>query len=208
MILMGLDTATRTGAAWGPIGGRPEWEAFTAKGASLGEKLSRFRAWLGAKIDAVKPALIIYESRYLPVARQPRIVRAGTAAAAAPSGVPPINIDVLKLLLGLDGVVEEMAFDRGIELREATSAEFIRYFTGTSRHGGRQQKKAATIAACARMGWVTASDDVADSLALWAYAEFIMAPEVAARRMAGAGRELALHGTLEQPRQDRIGRRA
>lgn len=206
-MILALDTATTSGAAWGNVGTQPQWTAFTAKGASLGAKLWRFRAWLNSVIDETNPTLIVYESRYLPVGRQPRVVRAGTAVGVAPAGTPPINIDVLKLLLGIDGEVHEVAFGRVIELREATSAEFIAYFTGKARHGGRAAKKAATIAACDRMGWVTESDDVADALALWAFAEHKVAPEIAARRMAGAGVELGLRGTLDRPVQTRIGRR-
>lgn len=85
--------------------------------------------------------------------------------------------------------------------------EITSYFTGTTKHGGRENKKKATLAACARLGWDTVSDDAADALALWAYAESILAPEMAARRAAGANLELPLHGTLAAPFQQRIGRR-
>jgi hypothetical protein len=213
-MILAFDVATRTGWASGEVGGIPEWGVaeFTSK-SGTGEVLSRFRFWLMSKVLAIKPDLIAFEAPYVPVARAPRFVKAGSVPhgpfplmAAAP-GPPPMNANTLRRLLAMNGLVEEIAFERGIKCREATVLDISRFFTGTVTHGGRANKKAATIAACRRLGWDTVSDDAADALALWCYAEHVLAPVIASRRMAEARMELPLHGTLAAPAQDRIGRR-
>ena len=207
-MILALDTATRVGWASGEPGGEPEWGvADFASRSGTGEVLSRFRFWLMSKVIAWKPDLIVFEAPYIPVARAPRFVKAGTAVAAV-AGPPPMNASTLRRLLAMTGLVEEISFERGIKCREATVLDITRFFTGTTHHGGRANKKAATIAACRRLGWETVSDDAADALALFAYAEHTLAPEIASRRAAGARMELPLYGTLATPTQARIiGRR-
>ncbi len=206
-MLLALDSATTTGAAWGELGGQPQWATFAAKGDSLGEKISRFRFWLMSRVMALRPEWILYEAPYIPVPRAPRFAAAGTAVSRAPSG-PPMNAATIELLCGFTGTIQEIAFERQIKCRSATVLEITRWFTGTVKHGGRANKKAATIEACRRLGWDTVSDDAADALALWAFAEHVLAPQLASRRAAGAALELPLHGTLARPAQDRIGRRS
>lgn len=206
-MILACDIATTSGFAWGAVGETPQWEAVHFKGKDTGEVLSRLRFYLTEKVTLLKPSRICLEAPYIPTPRAPRIVRAGTAVANGLSGPPPMNPHTLRRLLAMCGLVEEIAFERKIECREATIQEITSYFTGTTRHGGRANKKAATIAACRRLGWETVSDDAADALALWSFCEFILAPEIASRRLAGASIELPLHGTLAAPTQQRIGRR-
>jgi crossover junction endodeoxyribonuclease RuvC len=215
-LILALDVATRVGWAAGETGATPQFGSvdFASK-SGTGEVLSRWRYWLMDRIFSFRPDLCAFESPYIPVARPPRLVRGGSTVARA-SGPPPMNALTLRRLLAMTGFVEEIAFERGIPCYEATVLDISNYFLGTTKFMGRNyeerrgSKKAATIAACRRLGWeVGENDDAADALGLWAYAEHILAPETSARRMAGAGLELPLHGTLAAPtRQDRIGRRA
>jgi crossover junction endodeoxyribonuclease RuvC len=205
-MILACDVATTTGFAWGNIGETPKWNVVNFSGKSgTGEVLAKFRFYLMDRILVLKPEILVFESPFIPVARAPRFAKAGTGIAAV-SGPPPMNALTLRRLLAMTGLVEEIAFERGIKCREATVLDITRFFTGTTRHGGRANKKAATIEACRRLGWVTVSDDAADALSLWCYAEHIIAPQIAARRAAGARLELPLHGTLADPVRDRIGR--
>jgi hypothetical protein len=206
-MIIALDTATVSGMAFGKIGGEPQWETFKAKGDSLGEKKSRFRFWLMSRVIAIQPGLLAFEAPYVPVPRDPQFVRAGTDPSRAPKGPPPMNPATLRLLLALSGTVEEIAFERGIKCRECVSGEFVKFWTGKGSWGGRDAKKAAVMRVCRQRGYDVADDNAADSLALWHYAEFIVAPEIASRRAAGASLELPLYGTLAAPAQARIGRR-
>ena len=203
-MILALDTSSSTGAAWGEIGGSPEWEVIKFKG-EFGEKVSRFRFWLNSKIGEVRPQVLAYEAPYVPVPRAPKFVKSGTLVPVPIGGAPPMNAETIELLCTLVGLVREIAFERGIEPMRVTTLQATQYFTGTTRHGGRAKKKAATIARCRQLGWETASDDVADALAVFAFAEGRLDPIIASRRAAGAGEQLPLHGVL--PTQQRIGRR-
>ena len=71
-MILALDTATTSGACWGNVGETPQYESWVAKGDSLGEKKSRFRFWLMAKVMAFQPDLICFEAPYIPVQRAPQ----------------------------------------------------------------------------------------------------------------------------------------
>lgn len=207
---LALDVATRVGWASGEVGGTPTFGVadFSSKGGN-GEVLARFRMWLMREVEALKPDLIAFEAPYIPIARAPQFVRSGTEFGRAAGGAPPMNPIVLRRLLAMVGLVEEIAFEHQIRCREATNQEIAKFFIGKARvPGGRPAKKLMTIEACRRLGWQTVSDDAADGLALWSFAEHILAPDVSSRRSAGAGLELPLHGLLAPvPVQQRIGRR-
>lgn len=207
-MIIALDIATAVGWASGRPGDEPEWGArnFAGKGGT-GEVVAKFRAWINERCYTLKPTLVVFESPYVPVPRAARFVRAGTDPASAPPGPPPMNPLVLRRLLGMIATVEAVCFELRIPCAESTSAEITKFFTGRARWGSREAKKAETIRVCSIYGWTTVSDDAADALALWHLAEFKVSPEIASRRRAGAGAELALHGTLDAPTQARIGRR-
>jgi hypothetical protein len=198
MKILALDPGTTTGWAVGSPGETPVWGARNlGVGKSSGQVISVFRAWLNTIIYQEKPSLIAFEAPY--------IARAG---AAKPGGPPPQNAMVLRRLLALVGQIEAIAFELRIEVCESPTQEFCKYFTGKGRWpGGRDEKKRQTILACHRYGWLDVSEDSADALSLLAFAESIIAPEIASRRRAGAGEELPLYGTLNAPAQARIGRR-
>jgi hypothetical protein len=98
-------------------------------------------------------------------------------------------------------MIEAVCWRQQIEVYEARPSEISKFFLGNAKQGGRANKKAATIKMCRLYGWDTVSDDAADALALFAYAEHTIAPQIGSRRHASAGRELPLHGTLEIPRE-------
>jgi hypothetical protein len=172
-MILALDTATTTGWAAGRPGERPIWGARRFPGGSTGEMLTIFRAWLESRCDELRPALIAFESPYIP------------RPSARFRGAPPLNPLTLRRLLAIVGMVEAVAWQRQIDCIERNPSEIAKFFLGNSRQGGRDAKKAATIKMCAIYGWQTVSDDAADALALWTMAEALTAPQLAARRGAG-----------------------
>ena len=168
-MLLALDVATTVGFAFGKPGETPAWgsRSFAGKGGT-GEVVGKFRHWLGERCYALKPTLLTFEAPYVP---RPQM-RVG-------AGPPPMNPLVLRRLLAMVGTVEAVAWELRIECREATPAEITKFFTGRARWGGREQKKAAVIAACERLGWMVGdNDNAADALALWAMAEDILCPGI------------------------------
>ena len=169
-MILALDTATTVGWAVGNPGDTPRWGARNFAGdGGTGEVVCKFHYWLMSACDKAKPSIICYEARYIP----------------ARHGGPPTNVATLRRLLALAAQVEAVAWELRIECRESTVAEITKFFTGRVNHGGRDNKKAATIAMCARYGWDTVSDDAADALALWAMAEAKISP--AHGRLRGVG---------------------
>lgn len=196
-MILALDIATHVGWCQGAPGSAPQYGTadFTSK-SGTGEVCARFRFFLMDKVLALKPTLIAFESPYVPVPRGPQIVRAGTAPARAFKGPPPMNPMVLRRLLAMVGLVEEIAFERAIKCRECVSGEFVKFWTGKGSWGGRDAKKEAVMRVCRQRGFSPPDDNAGDALALWHYAEATIAPEIASRRAAAARLELPLHGML------------
>lgn len=183
--ILALDTATVSGFAYGRPGERPTWGAWNSAAPTTGAMLHKFREQLLRLCDSVQPTLIVFESPYVPR----EYYQHG----------PPINATTLRRLFALAGIVEEVACGFGVECYEAPIGEISKFFLGSAKQGGRAAKKAATIKMCRLYGWVTDSDDAADALALWSYAEHTIAPRIGSQRHASAGRELPLHGLLTHP---------
>ncbi len=187
-IILALDVATITGWACGPPGGRPEYAHFRAgkRGMKGGEITAYFRDWLELKCETAKPGWLIYESPYVPRVAPPRVRTAtGQLISTLPGGAPPIDINVLRRLITLCGIVEEAAWRYRIEVREEASNVVCRQFTGRGSWGSRAAKKAATQKMCGVYGWHGVSEDEADALALWTYAEAVLYPAEAQRRGCG-----------------------
>jgi|ERR1700687_422318 len=181
-MILSLDTSTITGWAAGRPGERPQFgERHFGSGRSNGEVLCLFRHWLNARCDELRPTSIWVEAPYVPSRFSPG---------------PPMNALTMRRLLAMAVEAEAVAWERRIEYHEPTIGEIAKFFLGNARQGGRANKKAATIKMCSIYGWDTTSDNAADALALWHYAEFNLAPQIASQRLAGAKRELPLHGTL------------
>lgn len=183
------------GWAVGALGAEPEYGSVKfADKRGPGAILSRARFWLTEFVTTYKPTVICFEAPYIPMPRT-KFVRAGSEAPPVHSA--PMDPMVLRRLCALVGLIEEVAFERGIECRECVSSEFTKYFCGKGKRT-REQKKAAVMATCAIYGWHPGDDNAGDALALWSYAEFIRAPHIAGRRGSTKARpgELALHAIL------------
>jgi hypothetical protein len=183
MKILALDIATRTGYAWGPPGMRPEYGSrrLAESGADEGKIFSLFAGWLAGMITEHQITHIYAEAAYVP---QPRIrfKKAGDDLVPG-AGSPPFNIAVIKRLIGLRAVAQLIKYRYNIEYREVESSAITRHFTGFGRHGGREGKKAATMAMARLYGFTPANDDESDALSLFFYAESILAP--LAQRSAG-----------------------
>jgi len=192
--ILAIDGAATAGFAFGATGEEPRFgsRCFTGSNAS-GEVVARFSRFLRVVVERDKPEIIAYEAPYFPMG-----FRKG----------PPANAKTLRRLLGMAEIIDAIAWDHRLRCYQATTGEVCRYLTGKSNWGGRDKKKAATIAAARRWGWDVSDDNAADACAVWAYAESILDPIAAAQRRARLGLELALHPPNEDARQARsAGRR-
>lgn len=163
--IFALDLATRTGWAYGRPGDSPRSGSirFAPPGASRAKIYRELRLWLDAWASAEEIALCVFE-----------------APASAEMFHGRTNTDTLRLLIGLAEHVDELLYDRGIQVREAPVFEVRRHFLGTNRLK-RDEAKRQTIAKCRAMGWAPCDDNAADALALWSYQVSILRPEFAIR---------------------------
>jgi len=192
--ILAIDGAATAGLCFGPTGGEPRFatRCFTGSGAS-GEVVGRFCRFLRATIEREEPQVVAYEAPYVPTAWR--------------SG-PPLNAKTVRRLLGLAEIIDAIAWEYRLRCYQATAGEVCAYLTGKSNWGGRDKKKAATIAAARAWGWAVSDDNQADACAVWAFAENILDPIAAAQRRARLGMELALHPPNEDaPRGEIAGRR-
>ena len=175
MMILSLDTATVVGFAFGQTGCEvPTFGARDFSGAGgNGEVIGKFRQWLNQRCYQLRPVLVVFEAPYIPVFQKRK-----------PGGPPPMNALTLRRLIGLTETVCAVCWELHIECREATAGEISRFFTGVFRHsGGREAKKAATVAMCQAWGWDVEDDDnAADALALWAMAEAKVDPRAHQQR--------------------------
>lgn len=190
--LLALDVATTTGWAYGLPGDRPSFGHFRSgrprpKGeGNAGEVLAQFRIWLAARCREWQPRMIVFEAPYVPRVAPDKVRTVhGRLISTLPSSSPPIDIHVLRRLISLCGLVEMVAHEHQIPCREEASNVICRHFTGNGSWGGRANKKAATQKMCAVYGWPGVTEDEADALALWVYAEAVLFPWAAQHRGVG-----------------------
>jgi hypothetical protein len=191
--VLAVDAAATCGFALGATGEDPRFGTRNFSGSNAsGEVVARFARFLRATIEREQPDVIAYEAPYFPMG-----FRRG----------PPANAKTLRRLLGLAEIIDAIAWDCRLRCYQATAGEVCSYLTGKSNWGGRDKKKAATIAAARRWGWDVQNDDQADACAVWAFAESILDPIAAAQRRARLGLELNLHPPNEDaPRRLTAGR--
>jgi hypothetical protein len=186
--LLALDVATTTGFAYGLPGERPTFGHFRSgkPGADTGTVLAYFHDWLVEHIRDWRPMMVVFESPYVPRVTPPRIrTSTGHVIATLPPASPPIDIHVLRRLISMCGLVELVAHEHRIACREEASNIVCKHFTGRGSWGNRVNKKAATQKMCAVYGWRDVTEDEADALSLWVYAEAMLFPELSQRRGAG-----------------------
>jgi Holliday junction resolvasome RuvABC endonuclease subunit len=195
-----FDLATVTGWSAGHPGQCPIWghrRNGGRPGAPVGAILADFDDWLRGHLDTLQPSVIYYEAPFIP--------RAGK------DGKSTINPATVLMLYSLKGILLADAHRRDLIAHDVNISKITTHFTGFSwGRAGRAEKKAATIRMAALYGWKVESDDEADALALFVYAENQVDPVAARQRSAGplwaqaAARETPLAVPVTQTR---IGRR-
>lgn len=182
--ILALDVATTTGWAYGMPGDRPAFGHFRAGKPrdATGEVLAQFRVWLDRCCAKSQPRMVVFEAPYVPRFAPKKVrTKTGQVISTTPSSSTPIDIYVVRRLFAMCGLVEMIAYEHNIACREAGSSEICRFFTGNGSWGGRAGKKAATQKACAVYGFPGVTEDEADALALWVYAEAVLFPRRTAR---------------------------
>lgn len=178
--ILALDVATTTGWAYGMPGDRPAFGHFRSGKPrdAAGEVLAQFRVWLDRCCAKSQPRMVVFEAPYVPRFAPKKVrTKTGQVISTTPSSSTPIDIYVVRRLFAMCGLVEMIAHERGLPCREEQSNVICRHFTGNGSWGGRENKKAATQKMCAVYGWPDVSEDEADALALWVYAEAVLFPK-------------------------------
>lgn len=177
--LLALDVSTRTGWAIddrlrlgvpesglfrcpGSLGGRDE-------GYDFGRTFHAFEVWLRRFIEERRPDVIAKEEPLRLLHPKTRFGAKGKMEAALVTSQTTI-----RCLLGLDAVVEKVAFEFKIDCYDANVQKIKKYFV----RGGAE--KSEMMARCKLLGWDHGGDDNrADAMALWAYAKSISDPKFA-----------------------------
>jgi len=184
--ILALDIATTTGYAFAEPGGVPEFKAFRAvppvDAGGDGDVYVAFERWLNELIDRLDPAIVVFESPYLPRASAGRTVRSATGTVLYKTQPAQINMHTIRRLLVLCGIAEKVAAERRLICREEDTRTIQKTFTGYGG-GKRVEKKAAVMRVCRLYGWNVTNDNEADALALLVSAEAILFPMV--RRSTG-----------------------
>ena len=186
-----LDIATSTGWGAGFPGGPPEFgtQRMAQDGDEDGDVYVFFRDWLEALIDRVSPAILCFESPYIPMPAAGKVIRTATGQliVAAPK---VINMNTIRRLVVLCGIAEEVGTRRKLIVREECSSSIAKVFAG-SGGGRRPDKKAMVIRMCRIYGFDPKNDNEADALAGFIATEAVMFPMV----YRGAGQLFARGGS-------------
>lgn len=146
MIVCGLDIATSTGVAVGPIGGRPElWTADLGAGQPHD---ARFMAMQSLVHNLIAEHGVTHIGLEAPV--------------QAMKNTAKVN----GLLMGLSAVVRGWAYRKGVPVELFPVPTIKKHFIGVARLP-RAEAKRAVIAACERRGWTPEDDNQADAAAVW-----------------------------------------
>jgi len=159
--ILALDLARRFGWAEGRPGETPRFgsDKFAGDGASQEEQFAGAVKWLGTRLLAFKPRIIVYE--------EPELfrLRSGKATKAT-----------IEVLFGLPAVIQGVAYRMGVTtIRKAMANDVRGYFIGTRRLK-RAEAKIATVRACKALGWDVRNDDEGDACAIWAYMAAVIEP--------------------------------
>ena len=147
MIVLALDIATATGAAWDGPDGQPVFATHRAPDLGLGLKCKSFAGWLDETIMVVGPDLVAVEA---PLMRTHNVKLRS-------------SIETDRLLITLAGMAHYVAACSGLAVVEKNVQEVKAYFVG-----GRHVDKPAMIARARLLGWNVRNDHEADAGALWA----------------------------------------
>lgn len=159
MIVAGLDLATKTGIAVGPLGGRPELWTLDLK--TKGE--AKFHATRLSKIQGLIHHLIA-ERGVTHIAIEKPFVAAHN------------SWETTLLTIGLTANVLSWAERKGIPVDIFPAQTVAKHFIGSGKMK-RDEKKAAVLAECDVRGWAPGDDNQADAAAVW---------DLACTRLSGA----------------------
>jgi hypothetical protein len=125
-------------------------------GANEAIVFDNFERWLGDKLDVLQPTWCFAEDQFM-----------GAASSRM----------VMQRLLGMRAIAAMLCHRHGVRLRWVPVQTVQRFFTSRGQWP-KGQKKAATIRACRAMGWNPQTDNQADALAVWAYGEAQVRPDL------------------------------
>lgn len=176
-MILALDLARRTGFAHdGDDGSRPRFGTFTAPeptgtratGRGYGRPFHGFEDWLWARIELLRPDLIVYEAPLSMLMRGEMV--GGELVIKLLT-----NPETVRMLVGLAALVEAAAWRARVRLLEAHLSTVRKRFTGNGR-----AKKPEVTARCHALGWAVEDDNQADACAIWAVARGMRDPGFAA----------------------------
>jgi Holliday junction resolvasome RuvABC endonuclease subunit len=143
MRVLAFDTATKTGVAFGEVGGKPKsWPVDLGK-VEWPERYSKTLRMVSAYVDRFRPDLVAVEAFV---------------------GGPKANAN----LIGLVACVQGEASRLGVRVVSYYPASIRSHFLGGIR--GKTPIKQQVYARCRLLGWEPKDTDCSDSLALWDYA--------------------------------------
>ncbi len=162
-----LDIGTTSAFAYGYPGDTPVWGRRHFKDIVPGGDAGVFHAfgqWLEERLDETMPAYFCTEGLW--VTRDPR----------------KLNIKSVGRLFGLDGIAQREAHRRHIKPRRWAIDE-VAQFHGTGRLPSAEKKRITRQNIIQRYGWTPVTEDEADALSLWVFAEAQLEPR--SRRSVG-----------------------
>jgi Holliday junction resolvasome RuvABC endonuclease subunit len=165
---------------------RPDWghTRIGTAGDESGKVGAALTIFLEARIAALQPDAIAFESVYVPTPRKPRFVKGGSPFVFGAETVEqadthiPMNARTVARLYGIAFLIRTIAYQHQIPCEEATTGAFCTYFLGRKPPKGREAKKAANVEMCRILGWTPVTQDEADALALGSYAEAKLFPSL------------------------------
>jgi hypothetical protein len=166
-LVVGLDTATTTGAAWHHPGmPRPFFKAFKLPGLArdIGQRCDALDKWLSDLHAAYKAeggiTHIFLEEQHLG--------QVGGGKGRPRKSIPPATI---KMLAGLSAIVQTFAYQIGANCYETGIADWRKHFLGrgTGFKPRGECPKELSIQRCAQYGWHTDSPDAAEACGILDY---------------------------------------
>ena len=138
-----LDIATLTGVCVGEPEEVPQLShnSFPSTGPDIGRFLDAGEVWIRSFLQAIQPALVVFEAPVLPQTTQ---------------------IATVRKLHGLAGVIEMVCYREGVEVAEAHLQSVKKALTGKGN-----AKKPEMVAACRAYGFSPAVEDEADAFGVW-----------------------------------------
>jgi len=147
-----LDIATTTGWCEGEPGGKPTHGAqrLAPVGADTPEVAAGMIKWLGGRLQAFVPHLLVYEAPFMPAT---------------------MNRNTTRLTFGLSMVAEGVAYRMGVRtIREANLNSIRKAMMGFVPRGKGGFVKRAVIDHVRALGYDPQDDNAADAILGWLYA--------------------------------------